>query len=139
MMHSILLDTHIFVWLMSGNDQLTKKARNEIESCTKNEGQLLVSAISIWEISMLTKKGKLTMKEPVLQWIKEALSAPYIHLTPLSPEVAIESCQLPGEFHGDPADRIITASSRVLNVPLLTKDERIHIYAKGGYLKCLSL
>lgn len=138
-MHSILLDTHIFVWLMLGSNKLTNNARNAIESCTENEGNLLVSAISIWEIGMLIQHGRLTMNEPVLQWIKEALSAPYIHLAPISPEIAIESCQLPGDFHGDPADRIITATSRVLNVPLLTKDERIHNYAKSGYLKCVSL
>ena len=122
---------------MSGNEQLSQKARNEIDLCTKNEGQLLVSSISIWEIGILAQRGRITMKEPVLQWTKEALGAPYINLAPLSPEIAIESSQLPGDFHGDPADRIITATSRVLNVPLLTKDERIQVYAKGGYLKCI--
>ncbi len=124
---------------MSGNDQLTQKGKQEIDLCIKSEGKLLLSGISIWEIGMLSQKGRLIMKEPVLQWVKEALSAPHVHLAPLSPEIAIESCQLPGEFHGDPADRIIAASARVLNVPLLTKDERIHAYAKGGYLQCPSL
>jgi PIN domain nuclease of toxin-antitoxin system len=138
-MNRILVDTHIFVWLLSGSEELTANARHEIESCTKNEGQVLISAISIWEIGMLSQKGRITLKKPTLQWVKEALKAPYIYLAALSPEIAIESCQLPGEFHGDPADRIITATSRVLNVPLLTKDARIHEYAKGGYLECIAL
>lgn len=138
-MNRILVDTHIFVWLLSGSEELTANARHEIESCTKNEGQVLISAISIWEIGMLSQKGRITLKKPTLQWVKEALKAPYIYLAPLSPEIAIESCQLPGEFHGDPADRIIAATSRVLNVPLLTKDARIHEYAKGGYLECIAL
>lgn len=138
-MNSLLLDTHIFIWLMSGNELLTQKARKVIEECAKNEGPMLVSAISIWEIGMLVQKGRLVMKEPVLQWIQEAMNAPYIQLAALSPEIAIESCQLPGEFHGDPADRMIVATSRVLNAPLLTKDTRIHTYASGGYIECISL
>lgn len=137
-MRSILLDTHIFVWLMNGNEQVSQKARNVITECVQKEGSVFVSAISVWEIGMLVQKGRLTMKEPVLQWIQEALNAPYIQCAELTPEVMIESCQLPGEFHGDPADRMIVATSRVLNVPLLTKDERILAYAKSGHIDCVA-
>lgn len=137
-MNNILLDTHIFIWLMSGSDRLTQKAKKSIETCTENEGYIFVSAISIWEIGMLVQKGRLTLKEPILQWIQESLSAPYIQLATLSPEIAVESCQLPGEFHGDPADRMIVATSRVLNTPLLTMDDRILIYANNGHLECVA-
>ena len=82
-MNRILVDTHIFVWLLSGSEELTANARHEIESCTKNEGQVLISAISIWEIGMLSQKGRITLKKPTLQWVKEALKAPYIYLAPL--------------------------------------------------------
>ena len=101
-MNNILLDTHIFIWLMSGSDRLTQKAKKSIETCTENEGHIFVSAISIWEIGMLAQKRRLTLKEPILQWIQRSLSAPYIQLATLSPEIAVESCQLPGEFHGGP-------------------------------------
>lgn len=137
-MNNILLDTHIFIWLMSGSDRLTQKAKKSIETCTENEGYIFVSAISIWEIGMLAQKGRLTLKEPILQWIQESLSAPYIQLATLSPEIAVESCQLPGEFHGDPADRMIIATSRVLNTPLLTMDDRILSYANNGHLECVA-
>jgi len=137
-MNNILLDTHIFIWLMSGSDRLTQKAKKSIETCTENEGYIFVSAISIWEIGMLAQKGRLTLKEPILQWIQESLSAPYIQLATLSPEIAVESCQLPGEFHGDPADRMIVAISRVLNTPLLTMDDRILSYANNGHLECVA-
>lgn len=136
-MKNLLLDTHVFLWLLAGSDQLSEQAKQIIEKCTANEGQILISAISIWEIGMLSQKKRIVLKEPVLQWVKEALSAPYIKLAPLLPEIAIESCNLPGDFHGDPADRIIIATSRVLNIPLLTKDERINFYAKIGHLECL--
>lgn len=88
---------------------------------------------------MLSQKNKIIIKEPLLQWVQEALKAHYVNLVPLSPEIAIESCTLPGDFHGDLADRIIAATSRVMNTPLLTKDERIHLYAKTGYLECLTI
>lgn len=136
-MNSLLLDTHIFLWLFTGSDELSANAKQLIEKCTQNEGQILISAISIWEIAMLCQKGRIVMKEPVLQWVNEALQAPYVKLVPLSPEIAVESCTLPGDFHGDPADRMIVATSRVLNVPLLTKDERILKYAQSGHLECL--
>ena len=137
-MNNILLDKHIFIWLMSGSDRLTQKAKKSIETCTENEGYIFVSAISIWEIGMLAQKRRLTLKEPILQWIQESLSAPYIQLATLSPEIAVESCQLPGEFHGDPADRMIVATSRVLNTPLLTMDDRILSYANNGHLECVA-
>jgi len=138
-MSSVLLDTHIFMWLIDGSDKLTQKAKREIELCCQSEGNLLISVISIWEIGMLRQKGRITIKEPLSQWVNEALRSPYINLIPLSPEIAIESCSLPGEFHGDPADRIITATSRVMNVSLLTKDGRIQGYAQEGHLKCISV
>lgn len=137
-MNNILLDTHIFIWLMSGSDRLTQKAKKSIETCTENEGYIFVSAISIWEIGMLVQKRRLTLKEPILQWVQESLSAPYTQLATLSPEIAVESCQLPGEFHGDPADRMIVATSRVLNTPLLTMDDRILSYANNGHLECVA-
>ena len=62
-MNNILLDTHIFIWLMSGSDRLTQKAKKSIETCTENEGYIFVSAISIWEIGMLAQKGRLTLKD----------------------------------------------------------------------------
>lgn len=139
MMSNLLLDTHMFVWLLAGNENISAKAIQAVEECTKAEGQILISVISIWEIGMLSQKGRLIFKEPVLQWIQEALKAPYVKLATISPEIAIESCVLPGEFHGDPADRMIVATSRVLNTPLLTKDERIRRYAVNGYLECIDI
>ena len=138
-MNKILIDTHIFLWLMNGSNKMPSQALQKIESCIKNEGRIIVSAISIWEIGMLVNKGRITLKEPTLQWINTALNAPYVDLASLSPEIAVESCQLPIEFHGDPADRIIVATSRVLTIPLLTKDAYIHQYAKNGHIQCLEI
>ncbi len=138
-MNKILIDTHIFLWLMNGSNKIPSQALEKIESCIKNEGRIIVSAISIWEIGMLVNKGRITLKEPTLQWINTALNAPYVDLASLSPEIAVESCQLPIEFHGDPADRIIVATSRVLTIPLITADKNIQKYAKNGHIQCLEI
>lgn len=61
--------------------------------------------------------------------MKQALAYPGIKLLPLSPEIAIESTQLPGTFHKDPADQIIVATARINNCRLLTVDAKILSYA----------
>ncbi len=57
--------------------------------------------------------------------MEQALGYPGVQLIPLSPEVAIESTRLPGDFHRDPADQIIVATARIFDCPLLTLDEKI--------------
>ena len=64
----------------------------------------------------------------VSQWIDTALNYPGIVLLPLTLEIAIESTQLPGNFHKDPADQIIVATSRLYNIPILTFDNKILDY-----------
>ena len=87
-----------------------------------------VSVISCWEIAKLVEYGRLELPCPLEEWFEQALSYPGIHLLPLTPEIAIESTRLPGEFHRDPADQIIVATARVYNCPLVTSDERILNY-----------
>ena len=64
----------------------------------------------------------------------EMLAAPGLHLVPLTPEIAVQSTRLPGTVHGDPADRILIATARVLNATLLTADAKIRAYGKSGHL-----
>lgn len=84
---------------------------------------------------MLQSKGKISLHTPLQQWIKRIESLPYIKILPLTPEIAIESCELPGEFHGDPTDRMIVATARVLDIPLMTRDQKIVSYGQKGYVK----
>lgn len=88
---------------------------------------------------MLESKGRLGFGIPILDWMKHATSAPGISISPLSMEVAVESAMLPGSFHGDPADRIIVATARVLRALLVTADQKIIEYGRGGFLNVLSV
>jgi len=132
----LALDTHVFLWLMNGENELSEKVRETIETGIK-DGAIAISAISLWEISMLHARERILLNQPCLAWIKRSLEAPGITLYPLTPEVVVESTSLPGNFHGDPADRIIVATARVLGIPLLTRDQKILDYGKDDYLQCI--
>lgn len=136
-MSRVLLDTHALVWLLAGNERLGTRAREAIQKAAGTD-KLYVAAISVWEIAMLVSKGRLVLDRDVGEWIQAALALPGIRLEALSPEIAIASTRLPGEFHADPADRIIAASARHLGAVLVTADSLLLNYAAGGHLKALN-
>jgi PIN domain nuclease of toxin-antitoxin system len=134
---SFVLDTHVWIWLMEGNESsLSGKIRRRIMESGKND-RIKISTITLWEVSLLNAKGRIRLSRDCLGWINEALKAPGVSLAPLSPEIAVESNYLPGNFHGDPADRIIVATARCLGSTLVTKDEKILAYSKNGFVKAL--
>jgi len=122
----IVLDTHIWVWWVHGDAHLS---RTQMEIIEANETEMIgVSAISVWEIAKLVEYDRLQLPCPLHEWFDEALAYAGIRLIELSPEIAIESCGLPGEFHRDPADQIIVATARIFRCPLVTRDSRILTY-----------
>ena len=122
----IILDTHIWIWWTGENSQLTDEY---IEIIRSNQSSGIgVSSISCWEIALLHSKKKLDLSEPVLRWLELSLALPNIVLLPLSPRIAVESNNLPGEIHRDPADRIIVATARIYDCPLITYDSKILEY-----------
>jgi PIN domain nuclease of toxin-antitoxin system len=134
----LLLDTHVWIWLMNGDvEMLSPASRNAIVRASQI-GKLRVSAITVWEVGMLEAKGRIRLTKGCLDWVNEALSAPGMALLPLSPEVAIESSRLPGSFHGDPADRILAATSRIYNAILVTQDSKLLDYGKENYLSVMA-
>ena len=132
----VLLDTHVLVWLLSGNPRLGIQARALIQQAAK-DNILLVSAITPWEIAMLVSKGRLALERDVGEWIAAALALPGIQLVPLSPEIAVASTRLPGMLHADPADRILAATVRHVNALLVTEDQRLLDYGAAGHLRVL--
>ena len=133
----LILDTHVWIWLMEGSDRLAPSARNRIEQDVPAEA-LRVSAISVWETAMLEAKGRIVFDEDCATWVRRALNAPGLSLFPLTPEVAVASMRLPGTFQGDPADRIIAATARSCGATLVTADSAILKYAATGHLRVLS-
>jgi PIN domain nuclease of toxin-antitoxin system len=129
---TLLLDTHVLVWLMFGDSKLGEKALGAIRHAFA-EDRAYVSAITPWEIGMLVSKKRIDLFRDVLLWIQDALSLPGIKLAPLEPEIAVECTRLPWEAHGDPADRILVATARHLGATLVTADGPLLEFAKQGH------
>lgn len=133
----LLLDTHCWLWAQLGLVRRLSQAALKAIQNAESEGGLRVSVISIWELAMLEKRGKLALPMDVRTWVQEALSKPGISVAPLTPEIAIESVHLPGELHGDPADRMLVATARMLGATLLTKDAQLIRYSHQRHVRAL--
>lgn len=125
----IVLDTHALVWWVSGDGRLSEPAREAIEvERSAEDGQLLVSAITAWEIAMLVERDRLVLTMDVDDWLDTVASIEGVHFVPVNHAVAVQSVRLPGDFHPDPADRMITALARHHAVPVVTADRKIRDY-----------
>ena len=127
-----LLDTSIWIWLVESPAKLSVKVA-DITSKIEN-APFGLSTISIWEVAKKVSLGKLTISLPIREWMAKAAREPFIQPIPLSLEIALESNQLPGVFHNDPADQIIVATARILNLTVLAKDDLI---LKYGHVKSM--
>ena len=124
----IVLDTHALIWWVNGDAQLSGPARLAIEAA-QQDGRVLVSAISFWEIAMLVERGRIALAMDLDQWLLAVQGLGGVEVLPVTAQVAIQSANLPGEFHRDPADRMIVALARGLNAPVITADQKIQRYA----------
>jgi PIN domain nuclease of toxin-antitoxin system len=122
----IVLDTHVWVWWVHGDARLP--ADYALLVAGHESDGLGVSAISCWEIAKLIEHGRLTLPCGVSEWLDTALAYPGVRLLELTPRVAVESTQLPGTFHKDPADQIIVATARIVDCALMTLDHKIRGY-----------
>jgi PIN domain nuclease of toxin-antitoxin system len=134
----LLLDTHAWLWLVGGAEPFTRSVLSAVERGAR-QGRIRVSAISVWEVAMLEAKGRIRLSKDCLAWVHDALASPGISLAPLTPEIAVESCRLPGTFHGDPADRILVATARLLGATLLTRDAMILSYGRKKYVAVMAV
>jgi PIN domain nuclease of toxin-antitoxin system len=133
----LLLDTHCWLWAQLGLIQRLSKAALQAIRSAESDGNLRISVISIWELAMLENRGRVALPMNIRTWVDQALSKPGIAVSPLTPEIMIESVHLPGELHGDPADRMLTATARVLGATLVTKDDRLLRYSKLRHVRAL--
>jgi len=117
----IVLDTHAWIWWCDDKGKLSTTVLDAIAT-TESIG---VPAICCWELAMLASKERIRLSMDVEVWMKLALQRPKTKLLPLTPEIAVLSTRLPGIFHGDPADRLIVASTLSHNAVLVTKDQKI--------------
>lgn len=123
----IVLDTHVLIWALSERDHLSEAADRLFERSAR-EKSVHVSSISVWEIALLHKRGRLKFSMDLESWITHVESVPFIKFIPVNNNIATRSVELPDPFYNDPADRIIVATALYLGATLLTKDQQILDY-----------
>ena len=124
----IVLDTHILIWWVSGDlKKLSPKALAAINQESQG-GEIIISSITPWEIAMLIAKERMVISMDLDEWIATIGQIEAIKFFAVDNDIAVKSATLPGEFHKDPADRIIVATARKLGCGLVTADEKIIHY-----------
>jgi PIN domain nuclease of toxin-antitoxin system len=138
-MSALLLDTHIWLWYAEGNaDRLSAASAKKLDEARRADG-LRISAISVWEIGVQHANRRIQLSAPLRDWVRDALAPVGITLLALDEQTAAESTLLPGEPHGDPADRFLIAAARIERLVLATRDEAIIAYGKAGHVWVLEL
>ena len=120
----LLLDTHTFLWADMEPDRLSANARLLLSD---PQNQRLLSTASLWEIQIKIMLGKLTLRVPLPDFVREAESHRSISMLPIRPQDIFEVSVLPS-IHNDPFDRLIVAVARVENATVLTADPKIKKY-----------
>ena len=124
----IVLDTHTLLWWASGEQrQLSAAATQAIERELQG-GEIAVSSISAWELAMLVARSRVALTMDTEVWLAWVNQIEGLSFVPIDNEIAVKSVELPADFHGDPADRIIVATARRLGAPIVTADDKIHVY-----------
>ena len=135
--HRILLDTHVWLWAMSGNVTLSKQFVRHFERASM-AGKAFLSPMSIWETGMLVQKERIDLELDPLEWVNQAIELSGIQLCPLTPPIAIQSSRLPGTLHGDPVDRLLIATAAELKLVLVTCDQKILNYSTETLLNAFN-
>lgn len=123
---SILLDTHVLLWWKGDVRRMSREARRRIGRAS----DILVSPVSLWEIATLLRRGRIGLDRELGTWVNDLLAEGQVVVATLTPPAAILAGELPDDFPGDPADRLIYATALDIHVPLLSKDERLHRFAE---------
>ena len=120
----IVVDTHIIIWNALKPEMLSKKAEKAISAANNSDG-IIFCEISLWEISMLIHKGRLSIDIEYLKFIKLILESNKYVFRGITPEIAELSTDLFSDNNKDPADRIIAATSIIENAKLVTADKKL--------------
>ena len=114
----LLLDTHIWLWSLSEPKRIGKRLLVQLKD---QDNELWLSPMSTYEALTLHYKGRFEIDGDLEEWLARATAG--THEAPLTHEIALAARQL--SMHQDPADRILAATAEVLDLTLVTADERL--------------
>ena len=124
MSDTLLLDTHVWVWWMLGDGRLSASVAATLDDLPEKK-RPVISGISLWEVAMLVNLGRLQLKPTLESWLALATDPKTVTVWPITRHIAATVATMPPSFPGDPADRLIVATSIQRGLPLLTYDQRI--------------
>ncbi len=131
-MNGLLLDTCAVIWMASG-EGLTEAGKARLMSAYRTTEQVLLSPISAWELGMLSSKGRITLTLDSEAWLETFCDRFHVGWAQMTPRILLRSSFLPGQYHGDPADRIILSTARELGLTILTGDRAMLEYGSVGH------
>jgi PIN domain nuclease of toxin-antitoxin system len=116
-----LLDTHIWIWMALEPTRLSHRVARILDN---SENQLWLSPISVWELLMLTQKGRVRLNDDAVAWARRTIERLQLQEATLTTDVALETSGL-RLANSDPSDRLIAASAKVFDLTLVTADEKL--------------
>lgn len=125
-----LIDTHVFLWFVSNAKELSQTARTLIED---GQNEIFISIASLWEISIKTALGKLTVNGKY-ETVIDDVTDNSIQVLPINFAHTVEQNRLPFH-HRDPFDRIIISQAIVENMDFISADAIFDDYLKGKSIK----
>ncbi len=117
----LLLDTHVWAWYVAGGGSLPGSLRRILD---EDPTKLWLSPVSIWELGVLERKGRVRLTEPFDDWVRAALDAVPLKDAPLTRGIALRTRSLALRHH-DPGDRFLAATALVLGIRLVTTDREL--------------
>jgi PIN domain nuclease of toxin-antitoxin system len=134
----VLLDTHVLIWIVEGVP-LRFGATEAIDAAALGH-ELIVSAVSAWEIGYLATRPQLArvLGKDVRAWFRNAVRRTHARIQSLEAETLLDVAGLPLPLHRDPADRMLIATARAHDLTLITRDRAILDYAALGHVRAIA-
>jgi PIN domain nuclease of toxin-antitoxin system len=121
---NLLLDTHVFIWLLEDESRVPPDALRE---CENPENQLHLSIASVWEMQIKVAAGKLVFKRPLAEIVEQQKNENGISILPISLAHIWQLAKLP-VHHNDPFDRMLVAQATADKLTLVTADRHMARY-----------
>ena len=116
-----LLDTHIWIWSFTQADRLSSRVAKVLAD---SQNELWLSPVSVWELTILCRKGRLQVHPDIATWVRRSMSDLHLSEAPLTVEVALAIPTISFAL-ADPADQFLAATAKVFDLTLITADKHL--------------
>ena len=120
----MLLDTHVWIWAAAGDARVGARTRRLLNR-EAAAGRVYVSAVSAFEIAALCAAGRLMLNQPAERWVRDSVAQGNLRLLDLDTDIAMDAGALGAAVVPDPIDRLLVATARDIEAPLVTRDRRL--------------